>query len=321
MTTAKDSDDCSYALMFPGQGSQFAGMGHDLVREFAGAREIFQKADDLLGFALSRVMAGERGDELNRTIYTQPATFVHSMALWHVLQEHYPLAPVIAAGHSVGEFCALVASGMLGFAQALELIKVRAEGMDQAQPAGTCGMAAIIGLPEERVLDLVLAHRGEDVLDAANFNAPDQVVVSGHLPALDRIMAAVKTEKRTRTVMLPVSSAFHTSLMEPARGKLEEALHDVTLGDAQFPVVSNVTGATYPRSADECRQLIVEQVVKPVRWTACVQTMRQAAPATRFLEVGPGKVLTGLLRRIDKTAQGINISDTSGIRALAEAAP
>ncbi len=319
MTTSKDSVDDPFALMFPGQGSQFAGMGQDLVRESAAAREIFQKADDFLGFGLSRIMAGDKGDEINRTVYTQPATFVHSMALWQVLLEHYPIKARIAAGHSVGEYCALVASGMLQFAQALQLIKVRAEGMDQAQPPGTCGMAAIIGLPEERILSLVEAHRGDDVLEAANFNAPDQVVVSGHIPALDRIMDAVKAEKRTRTVMLPVSSAFHTRLMEPAGKKLEQALQDVTLGDPRFPVVSNVTGAAYPQSAEQCKKLIVEQVVKPVQWTACVQTMKQTAHNARFLEIGPGKVLTGLLRRIDKTAQGINIHDTAGIRALAEA--
>ncbi len=320
MTTSKDRAGRPFALMFPGQGSQFVGMGRDLVRESAAAREIFQRADDLLSFAISRVMAGEHGDEIHRTIYTQPATFVHSLALWQVLQEHYPLNPLIAAGHSVGEYCALVVSGMLPFEQALALIKVRAEGMDQAQPPGTCGMAAIIGLPEERVLGLVEEHRGDDVLEAANFNAPDQIVVSGHLSALDRITGAVKAEKRSRTVMLPVSSAFHTRLMEPARERLEQALQDCTPAAPQFPVVSNVTGTAYPESADQCRRLIVDQVVKPVRWTACVQTMRDTAQEARFLEIGPGKVLTGLLRRIDKNAQGVNISDTSGIRALAEAA-
>jgi [acyl-carrier-protein] S-malonyltransferase len=317
MAISYDSGDQDYALMFPGQGSQFPGMGQDLVQKSNSARELFERADQILGYPLSRTMAGHSGDEINRTVFTQPATFVHSMALWTVLSETVSLNPRIAAGHSVGEYCALVVSGMLGFEEALKIIQVRAEGMDQAQPHGTCGMAAIIGLDEEHVLSLVGKHRENDVLEAANFNAPDQTVISGHVQALDRLMNEVKELKRTRAVMLPVSSAFHTKLMEPARQRLQEAMKKVTLGVSGFRVVSNVSGLPYPQSGEEAKNLILDQVVKPVRWTACVQTMR--GEGTTFLELGPGKVLTGLLRRIDKTAKAVSINDLASIRSLVEA--
>ncbi len=319
MAIFQNSDDHAYVLMFPGQGSQYLGMGQDLARESTSARELFQKADDILGYALSSTMAGRNGDDLNRTVFTQPATFVHSMALWQVLAENHALNPRIAAGHSVGEYCALVVAGVLDFEQALKIIQVRAEGMDQAQPLGTCGMAAVIGLAEEQVLGLVDKHRENEVLDAANFNAPDQVVVSGHIPAVNRLMDEVKGLKKTRAVMLPVSSAFHTKLMEPARQKLEEAMETISQGDPAFPVVSNVTGLFYPQSAEKRKDLICEQVIKPVRWTDCVKTMM--GPNTTFLEIGPGKVLTGLLRRIDKAAKAVNVGDMAAIRGFGEASP
>ncbi len=303
------------ALMFPGQGSQFPGMASDLARESAAARALLERADDLLGYPLSKVMAGERGDDLDRTVHTQPAVFVHSMALWEALRKRYAIDPLIAAGHSLGEYSALCAAGVLTFEDALGVISVRARAMDQAQPVGTCGMAAVIGLTREQVLNIVQNCQGDEVLEAANFNAPDQVVISGHLNAVKRAVDAAGKEKRTRAVMLPVSSAFHTSLMRPAQEGLSRRLESVSTAHARFPVVANVTAATYPPSAAEIKRLLVDQVRNPVRWEECVRTMIESG-AARFFEVGPGKVLTGLLRRIDKNLESFPIFDMESIRAF-----
>jgi [acyl-carrier-protein] S-malonyltransferase len=252
-------------------------------------------------------MAGDRGDELNRTVHTQPAIFVHSMALLEVLRDGFHLEPIMAAGHSLGEYSALCAAGVLSFEAALDIIRVRALGMEQAQPSGTCCMAALVGIPKEGVLRLVELHRGEEVLEAVNFNAPDQVVISGHVGAVNRAVEAAKKEKKTRAVMLPVSSAFHTSLMQPAKEALRARLDNVSAGSPSFP--------EYPASDHEVKLLLTEQVVRPVLWEDCIRTMRENGAET-FVEIGPGKVLAGLLRRIDREAVAINVSDLAGVRAF-----
>lgn len=304
----------SIALMFPGQGSQYPGMGADLARESAAARQLMERADDILRYSLSEIMLEDRKEELDRTINTQPAVFVHSMALLELLRERCPFTPTIAAGHSLGEYSALCAAGVLNFDDALKLIQVRAKGMDQAQPAGTCGMAALIGPTKDEALEIVESNRHNDVLEAANFNAPDQVVVSGHLSAVGRVIEAAKERDRARGVKLPVSSAFHTCLMEPAKQTLSEELGIVALKSSQFPVVANVTGQQYPSLA-ETKNLLIDQVVNPVLWVDCVQTMLKSRPSL-FVEVGPGKVLTGLLHRIERKARAISISDMYGISAF-----
>ncbi len=304
----------SVAFMFPGQGSQYPGMASELIAGSAAAGKVFERADEVLGYRLSELVT--EGDEgrLNRTIHTQPAVFTTSIALLEALREHEELAPVAAAGHSLGEFSALVAAGVLEFDDALRVIRVRAEGMESAQPPRTCGMAAILGLGKEEVKAVVDSCREDAVLEAANFNSPDQVVVSGHLSAVQRVVDAVKDRKRTKAVMLPVSSAFHTSLMEPAREKLRETLDSVTFHEPRFPVVANVNGQ--PHSfPDGVKRLIVDQLVHPVLWEDCVRTMAEAG-ATMFLEIGPGKVLSGLMRRIDRKATSKSVCDLDSIRRL-----
>jgi [acyl-carrier-protein] S-malonyltransferase len=293
-------------------------MATDLVTEVPAARAVLEKADDILGYSLSRIMAGDHGEELNRTVHTQPAIFVHSMALFEALRNRCDLSPIMAAGHSLGEYSALCAAGVLDFEDALDIIRVRARGMDEAQPAGACAMAAIIGSAKQDVLRLLEECRGDQVLEAANFNAPDQVVVSGHIQAINRVLHAAQKEKRTRAVLLPVSSAFHTTLMEPAKEALMARLDRVAPGQPQFPVVANVTAGIYPSSDREIRRLLTEQVVRPVLWEDCVRQMRSSGAQT-FMEIGPGKVLTGLLKRIDRAAASVNISDPSSIRAYQEA--
>lgn len=306
------------ALMFPGQGSQFPGMALDLQAESATARNIFERADDILGYSLTKIMSGDSGDELHRTIYTQPAVFVHSMALLETLKEHCSLSPIVSGGHSLGEYSALCAAGMLDFDDALDIIRIRARGMDEAQPAGASGMAAIVGLKKDRVLELVETHRGDDTLEAANFNAPDQVVVSGSMSAVTRIAEAAGAERRTKVVVLPVSAAFHTTLMEPARETVLSRLEQVRFKEARFPVVANLTARAYPSSPHEIRQHLADQVVRPVLWEECVQTMKQSAPE-KFIEIGPGKVLSGLLRRIDRSQTGANVSTMDDIRSMVKA--
>jgi [acyl-carrier-protein] S-malonyltransferase len=293
-------------------------MAMDLVTEIPVARAVLEKADDILGYSLSRIMAGDHGEELNRTVHTQPAIFVHSMALFEALRDRCALSPIIAAGHSLGEYSALCAAGVLAFEDALDIIRVRARGMDEAQPAGACAMAAIIGPEKQDVLRLVQECRGAQVLEAANFNAPDQVVVSGHVDAINRVLQAAQKERRTRAALLPVSSAFHTPLMESAKEALKDRLERVAPGKSRFPVVANVTADIYPSSDGEIKRLLTEQVVRPVLWEDCVRQMRNSG-AEIFMEIGPGRVLTGLLRRIDRAAAAMNISDPSSIRAYQEA--
>jgi len=288
-------------------------MGTDLVAESARAREIFQRADEILGYSLTGIMAASSDEELHRTVHTQPAVFVHSMALWEVAQEQSPVSPTIAAGHSLGEYSALCAAGVLRFEDALEVIRVRAVGMDGAQPLGTCGMAAILGLDKERVIQIVDVSRGDGTLEAANFNAPDQTVISGDIEAVRRAVGQAKKERRAKTVMLPVSSAFHTRLMDPARDLLAERLQDISFGRASFPVVANVNAQPYPQEEDGIRKLLLDQVVSPVLWQECVATMKRFQEAA-FVEIGPGKVLSGLLRRIDRNAVAMNICDMESIR-------
>lgn len=304
------------ALLFPGQGSQFPGMGADLAAHSAKAKAVFERADEVLGYSLSQIMWGDDQAALQRTVHTQPAIFVHSMALFEALNERCELNPVAAGGHSLGEYTALCAAGALDFDEALDIIRVRATSMDQAQPAGTCGMAALIGPNADEARNMVESCRQDQELEAANFNAPDQVVVSGHLEAVQRVMEKAKSRPRTRVAALPVSSAFHTKLMAPARQALAERLKTATVRELRFPVVANATGQSY--KADEIALLMVEQVVSPVRWVDCINTMMELG-ANLFVEVGPGKVLTGLLKRIDRKAASMNISDLPSIDEYAEA--
>jgi [acyl-carrier-protein] S-malonyltransferase len=302
------------ALIFPGQGSQHVGMGSDLLMADEKAREILQRADDALGYPLSGIMAGDQGDDIHRTVYTQPAVFVHSMALYEVLKKRYDFKPGVSGGHSLGEYSALCAAGVMSFETCLDLIRVRAKGMDDAQPPGTCGMSAILGLSWERVAELVEAHRADDVLEIANYNAPDQIVVSGRIEALKRLAEALKGEKRAKAVALPVSSAFHTALMASAKETLRNSMGNLVPNTPDFPVVSNVTGKVYV-FPDTFRDLLLEQVVRPVRWVDCIRTMK-AAGAGVFVELGPGKVLTGLMRRIDRDLSAVSISDIEGIKSF-----
>ncbi len=299
------------ALLLPGQGSQNVGMGRDLAERWPEAGELFERADRILDHDLSRLCWEGPEEELTRTENAQPAILLHSYAVWRLLPARIREDVVIGAGHSLGEFTAHLCAGALSFEDALRLVRRRGELMAQSDE-GT--MAAIIGMDGDRVRELCSEDDGTVV--AANFNSPGQVVISGEEDAVERVgRRAEEDEDGARRVMpLQVSGAFHSPLMEVAREGLAEALATVDFGDPEFPVVANVSSEAVT-SGKEARRLLVEQLTSPVRWTASVLTMRDRDP-DRWLEVGPGNVLTGLLRRIDRSQAGETAGDAGAVATL-----
>jgi [acyl-carrier-protein] S-malonyltransferase len=288
-------------LLFPGQGSQFVGMGRDLADAYPEARRTFEEADDILGFALSALSWDGPDDGLTATSVAQPAILTHSMATFRVLEAR--LGPVgIAAGHSLGEFSAYVAAGALTFADGLRTVRRRGELMQQSGDERPGTMAALLALDDDAVEQLCAeASAAGGACVAANYNAPGQLVISGDVPAVERAMELARAAGARRVVRLNVSGAFHSPLMEVAQPGLRAQLDAAVFADPAFPVVSNVT-AQPVREAGTARRLLLEQLTAPVRWTASMRTMLDAG-VTRFVEVGPGSVLSGLLRRIDRAAE------------------
>jgi [acyl-carrier-protein] S-malonyltransferase len=289
-------------LLFPGQGSQSVGMGRDVAERFPAAKAVWEQADEALGFSLSRLCWEGPDDELTATVNAQPALLAHSAAVWAVLSEAQ-LDVVCAAGHSLGEFSAYHAAGSLALADALRMVRRRGELMFQSGQARPGTMAAVLGLDDE-VVDGVCREASSEgsVVVPANYNSPGQVVVSGDVAAVERVSPMLVSAGAKKVQALNVSGAFHSPLMEVAAAGLQERLDAVELGAPAFPVVSNVT-ATAVSDPAEARVLLVEQLTSPVRWTASVRGMLGLG-VERFLEVGPGKVLTGMLKRIDRAAEG-----------------
>ncbi len=309
--------DSPIALLFRGQGSQFPGMASDFVCENAESRKTLALADEILGYPLSLIMEGKRGDELNLTVYTQPAIFVHSMLLWRLIKKQVGLKPFVAAGHSLGEYSALCAAGVLSFEEALRLVKTRAEAMNNAQSAKSYGMTAIIGVSTGRVREIIESVKQGSILDIANYNSPDQCVISGTLDAIERASVILTKEKRSRVVSLPVSSAFHTDLMKPAVESLKSGLDGTRFAAGEFMVIANVNARPYPEDPQGIKEFLLRQLVSPVLWESCVRKMIDLK-AGRFIEIGPGKVLSGLLKRIDRTVSVVSVSDAQGIKNVQE---
>ncbi len=283
------------AFLFPGQGSQFAGMGRSLAESSTVARQTFEEADDTLGFSLSTLCFEGPEDALKLTENTQPALVAASTAAWRVLADR-GLRPYCVAGHSLGEYSALVAAGSLAFADALRLVRLRGQAMQRAVPAGVGAMAALLKLPAG-TLDGILAVAAEgEVVSAANYNSPDQIVIAGHAGAVARAMDLAKAAGAKRAIALPVSAPFHCALMAPAQQEMRPYLEAATFSDLQFPLVNNWQ-ALQITTGIEARQGLIEQIPSPVRWEESVRLLASLG-VTRALEVGPGAVLMGLVRNI-----------------------
>ena len=289
------------AFVFPGQGSQYVGMGKDLSAEFALARETFAEADDALGFSLSGLcFAGPEAD-LKLTENTQPAILAASIAALRVLEAETPLRPAFVAGHSLGEYSALVAVGALKFSDAVKVVRERGLLMQQAVPAGQGAMAVVLGLEMDAVGALCAdAARGE-VVSPANFNGAGQVVIAGAKSAVQRAMALAKERGAKRVLDLPVSAPFHCQLMQPAAEGLERTLHDVAVQPFDIGVITNAE-ADVNRSAERVKALLIEQAVRPVRWEESVKKL-VALNCQRAIEIGPGKILKGLMTRIERNME------------------
>ncbi|HZS33403.1 MAG TPA: ACP S-malonyltransferase [Methylomirabilota bacterium] len=305
------------AFCFPGQGSQAVGMGRELHAASPAARATFDEAADTLGFDLAKLCFEGPESELRLTANTQPAVLAVSVAVARALGER-GVTPGVAGGHSLGEYSALVVAGALRYADALRVVRRRGEFMQAAVPDGVGAMAAILGLELAAVEALCREAAAGEVLEVANINAPAQVVVAGHRGAVERAVALAASRGGKRSVLLPVSAPFHCRLMAPAAERLGAVLADVPVAAPAIPVVRNVDGGLTTR-AEEVRPFLVRQVTAPVRWTECVGRMAREGART-FLEVGPGRVLTGLLKRIDAGLAGIPVEDPAGIARAAEAA-
>ncbi|WP_264552223.1 ACP S-malonyltransferase [Flavobacterium sp. N2038] len=288
------------AYVFPGQGAQFTGMGKDLYENSALAKELFEKANEILGFRITDIMFEGTAEELKETKVTQPAVFLHSVILAKTLGDDFK--PEMVAGHSLGEFSALVANGTLSFEDGLKLVSQRALAMQKACEITPSTMAAVLGLADNIVEEVCASIDG--IVVAANYNCPGQLVISGETTAVEKACEAMKAAGAKRALILPVGGAFHSPMMEPAREELAAAIEATTFSTPICPVYQNVT-ANAVSDANEIKKNLIIQLTAPVKWTQSVQQMIVDG-ATLFTEVGPGKVLAGLINKIDKEALTAN---------------
>ena len=301
-----------WAFLFPGQGSQYVGMGKDLKQNFKVAADIFAEADEALHEDLSKLCFEGPEDDLKLTRNTQPAILTVSIAALRVLQQETGLVPAMTAGHSLGEYSALVASGALQFTDAVAIVRKRGTFMQEAVPVGVGGMAAVLGM-ETEVLEQICKESAEgQAVSPANYNCPGQIVISGHMEAVKRAAARAEAAGAKKVVMLPVSAPFHSALMKPAAEKLARALEPVTVQDLKIPVLSNVEADFYP-SKNDVKRLLTEQVDHPVRWIEEMEKMVREG-VDKCVEIGPGKVLNGLVRKISRETAMQSIENPDSIK-------
>lgn len=306
------------ALVFPGQGSQQVGMGRAIAEEFAEAREVFDVADRKLGFSLSRLCFEGPAEELKLTENTQPAILTTSLAVYRVLVKR-GIEPDFVAGHSLGEYSALVAAGCLRLEDAVGLVRNRGRYMQEAVPVGEGAMAAILGLGSAEVEAVCKEAAEREVVETANLNAPGQTVIAGHALAVERASAKAKERGAKRVIPLSVSAPFHCRLMKPVQKRLQQDFLGVTFSDLRMPLISNVDAAPV-RTGPEAMDALIRQVSSPVRWEESVRHLA-AQGVDQFVEVGPGKVLSGLVRKVVDSARIVSVEDPSGVgKLLAEVA-
>jgi [acyl-carrier-protein] S-malonyltransferase len=304
------------AFIFPGQGSQYVGMGLELFRQYPGVREVFAQADAALGFSLSELCFQGPKEELQKTVNTQPAVLTASIASLTALMAH-GVVPDVGAGHSLGEYAALVASRAVDFKTAVKIVRRRGQLMQEAVPLGSGGMVAVLGLDSERTESVLGSAREFGIIEAANYNCPGQVVFAGEMPALEAAVAAARAAGAKKSLILPVSGPFHSSLMRHASELFEpELTRKGVIKKPDFPVVANATG-NYVKTVPEVRGALVRQIYSPVLWEESIRRLVRDG-VQFFVEVGPGKVLTGLVKRIAPGATCCNVEDKASLKATLE---
>ncbi len=304
------------AFVFPGQGSQSVGMLGELAEQYPLVTETFGEASDALGFDLWKLVSEGPEPDLNQTQNTQPALLAAGVSVWRVWEQTGTATPVMMAGHSLGEYSALVSAGAIAFSDGIRLVAERGRLMQEAVPEGTGAMAAILGLDDQAVKDVCSASAAGQVVEAVNFNSPGQVVIAGHKEAVTRAVEAAKEAGAKRAVELPVSVPSHCALMRPAAERLAEQLKETPVSAPAIPVLHNVS-VSAESDPDMIRQRLVEQLFSPVRWVETIQAMKREN-VMHIVEAGPGKVLTGLMRRIDRELDATALFDPQGFEKLLE---
>jgi len=315
LVTRPHRSGCRVAYLFPGQGSKLMLAGRDLLAASSTARRVFEQAADVLGWSLVDLFNNGPGEEITLTARLQPAMLTLSTALLQVLKEELPQMPAACLGHSLGEYSALVAAGGVSFPDALSCVSQRAAFMSEACPAGIGGMSAVLSLEREKIEEVCDEVAGEEVLQVANINAPNQIVISGHLSAIERAEPLLIKAGARAVIRLVVSGAFHSSLMRPAADQLAEVLSGIEFYTMRCPVLSNVTGAPHGE-AGSVRRCLAEQIISPVRWVDCMRWAIESG-VDLFIELGPGGVLTGLTRSIQRSAECYCLAGTDSVSRLA----
>lgn len=303
------------AFLFPGQGSQYPGMGKDLADNFPAARQVFEEADDALGFSIAALCFAGPAEALQLTENTQPAILTVSVAALRALESLGIERPAYVAGHSLGEYSALVAAGAISLVDAVRTVRARGRYMQEAVPAGGGAMAAVLGASLETIEEVCAAVRGEQVCAPANINSANQIVIAGNTEAVDRAGEKLKEAGAKRVVKLNVSAPFHCALMMPAQLRLAADLAKLSLDELSVPLISNVDAIAINRAVD-ARDSLIRQVSSPVRWLQSMNLLLESG-VNSFVEVGPGKVLSGLLRQINREARCLNVEESAGVAAAA----